>query len=81
MIQVESLRGIRFRLWFSPLAESSIRFLLGGSHHFHSVPLVGSFEEADSSGIFQFTRFHVPWLNFSVPEEISSGIQAGWLGL
>ncbi len=34
---------IRFRLWLSPLAGADLSFLLGGSHHFHIVPLVSSF--------------------------------------
>jgi hypothetical protein len=34
--------------------------VLGGSHHFHSVPLVGSSEDSDSSCIIQVNRYHVP---------------------
>jgi hypothetical protein len=44
-----------FRLWLDPVRVS-----------YWAVPLVGSFEEAGSSGIFPVTRYHVPWLKNSV---------------
>ncbi len=51
------------RLWLDPRSQ----FLIGQFPPFPFSALVGSFEEADSSGIFQVTRNHVPWFNYSVP--------------
>jgi hypothetical protein len=57
MIQVESLRRCPVRTVGLASGWTRSQVFIRRFLHFHSVPLVGSFEEADSSGIYQVTRY------------------------